>query len=260
MNQVNIKLDQSNRAKSDFLSTLGHELRTPLNAIIGSSEMLLAKKCDEEEQDSLLKIVLTSASALLECMNGMLQFVKIERSETNIDPTNTKQELFNLRAIVHEVCNIASLAAMKKNLTIRTKWNIDDEVVTVFGCSMDIKAFLMNLITNAVKFTEQGYICVDVRVFKNETSFSIEDTGIGISDEFKSKMFQPFSQQDMSISRRYGGTGLGYVETHSLHLSTVCRFVKCWLKKWEEQSHLKARWVKVQLFKCLCHCHGHQAV
>lgn len=200
--------EAGNKAKSEFLATIGHEIRTPLNGILGMAELLAQKQLPEEET-GYVRTITSSGNTLLEMINEILDFAKIEYGSLE-----TEQIVFRLDELVREAAAVVEGKALEQNDEL--KLNIDPTLEKAFIKSdpTRLKRVLLNLLSNAVKFTENGSIHVDVVAGKVvaetlELKISVKDSGIGIAEEAQKQLFTAFHQVDSSISRRFGGTGLG---------------------------------------------------
>ncbi len=199
--------EAANEAKSSFLANISHELRTPMNGIIGMTELALETDLSPEQRD-LLDTARTSALSLLQMLNDVLDFSKIEASKLELE-----QIPLDLHKLVAETAKVFALQAKQKHLSFSCE--IAPNVpVRVTGDPGRLRQILINLLGNAIKFTHAGG--VDVRIGTESSSpvdvflrFAVSDSGVGIPRDKQAVIFQPFSQADGSMTRRYGGTGLG---------------------------------------------------
>lgn len=207
--------EASSKAKSDFLSTMSHELRTPLNSVIGMSYVLLADN-PREDQEENMKVLHFSAGSLLSLINDILDFNKLEYGKLELESI-----VFNPAELIRGIYSGLKFQAEEKGLdftlTLDDRLNAGD----LQGDSTRLLQILFNLIGNAIKFTSKGRVMLVVDIVKEtadftELKFTIQDTGIGISNDQRDIIFEPFSQASSNITRKFGGTGLGLAITKQL--------------------------------------------
>lgn len=199
--------DTANRAKSEFLANMSHEIRTPMNSITGMAQLLEQTKLTDE-QTKYMDIMRLSLDGLISLVNDMLDISKIESGRIDLE-----KRVFSLRSSIHEVVTMQESRRQMKDLVVQVDIldSIPDNLV---GDSLRLKQIILNLFSNAIKFTEQGAITIAVTLEDLEENeiilkIMVTDTGIGISSQAMQSIFEPFMQEDPSITRKFGGTGLG---------------------------------------------------
>ncbi|NLV00429.1 histidine kinase [Marinomonas sp. UCMA 3892] len=203
LRQAKAKAEASVESKASFLANMSHEIRTPMNAIIGFSDILLESEISGENKKHL-SIISKSARSLLHLLNDILDSAKLEKNKLELDI-----QPFVLANSVDTVISTLWLQARNKGLELN--FNIEKDVAVAYlGAEDRIRQVLMNILGNAVKFTEKGHVTLNVlKLQDGKIRFSVTDSGIGIPEERLTHIFDPFTQADASMSRRFGGTGLG---------------------------------------------------
>ncbi|KXJ91220.1 hsp90-like protein [Microdochium bolleyi] len=207
---------EASRLKSQFLANMSHEIRTPITGVIGMAELLLDLPLGEEQKEYALNIG-RSANALLTVINDILDFSKVESGRLDIEEVQ-----FSLSVVVQDVSKMLSFAAERKHLDFRSDISQDiADGLVVLGDPGRVRQIMTNLLTNSIKFTNQGHVSFSVLKEREygdtiEIKFVVEDTGIGIDDDVQKRLFRPFSQGDPSTARKFGGTGLGLTISKNL--------------------------------------------
>lgn len=203
---------EGSRVKSEFLANISHEIRTPLNGILGFTKLLKGSHIDNRQAD-YLDIIEKSSMNLMTIINSILDLSKIDAGKLELENVE-----FNLRDLIEDALKIQAPEAHRKSLELASLI-FSDVPVFVKGDPLRIKQILLNFISNAIKFTEQGNVTVRIHAMKQKKQdakqvtlqFDVSDTGIGLSEDQRNNLFKEFSQADSSISRKFGGTGLGLV-------------------------------------------------
>lgn len=217
--QLEVAKDEAERAaqvRSQFLAMISHEIRTPMNGVLGMVDLLMDSELSEEQRN-YCEMIYKSASTLIQTLNSILDFSKMESGKIELE-----EYPFDPYELVQDVVQLLAPETGKSLLHVKIEF--DERVpACVIGDVTKLRQVFMNLIGNAVKFTKEGYIYVRARMLNEGKNgehcvieFEVEDTGIGIAEEKMALLFQPFSQLDSSMNRRYGGTGLGLAISKSI--------------------------------------------
>lgn len=205
--QMKEKAEQAAKAKSQFLSVMSHELRTPLNAVIGITHLLMQSQPREDQQEDL-RTLQFSGESLLHIINDILDFTKLDSGKIELSAID-----FNLRELAQSLYQSFSFKAKEKSIVFDVEY---DEKMPFYvkGDNFRLSQVLNNLISNAIKFTQEGFVKLKIEMIENQggsyvTQFSVIDSGIGISEDKQQKIFEQFTQADSDTTRLYGGTGLG---------------------------------------------------
>ena len=208
-----IAAEEASIAKSEFLANMSHELRTPLNAIVGIINILDRDAKLDDRQREFIRTMNLSANSLLGLINDLLDIAKIESNEMTVE-----ERPFNLLDVLEEVRSIMNVRAVEKDLLLNVKAPQRQQMLFT-GDVVRIRQVLLNLVSNALKFTEAGFVNVLVRLpteIDGRIRIEVSDSGIGMSDEQMARIFDKFVQADDSITRRFGGTGLGLAIVRNL--------------------------------------------
>jgi len=208
------KAEESDRLKSSFLANMSHEIRTPMNAILGFTDLLIYSDLTPSEKHDYLNLIKRSGENLLTLINDIIDISKIESGELKIN-----EEQININQLINEVVNVGiSLCnTLNKNIDIKLKTSLNQDNYNITTDPLRLYQILINLVSNAVKFTAEGFIEINYEIFDNSILYiSVKDTGPGISEENKKIIFDRFRQVDESTIKKHGGTGLGLSITQSL--------------------------------------------
>ena len=200
--------ESANRTKSEFLATMSHEIRTPMNGVLGMAQLLLGDEVSASERRDYALTILNSGQILLSLLNDILDLSKVEAGRIELERLP-----LDIRRLLDDTATLFAESARQKGLSLRTDWS-GPAGDGYLGDPIRVRQMLSNLVSNAIKFTNEGSIAIAIEEVRRDDNaswlrFSVSDTGIGVPPEKQALLFRPFSQVDSSTTRRYGGTGLG---------------------------------------------------
>ena len=195
--------EESDRLKSAFLANMSHEIRTPLNGILGFTELLVDPDFDQEQKNEMSQIILDNGELLLTIINDVLDLSKIEAGQIVLN-----RSLFEVQKLMNEIKKSFDLKALKMGLELRISTSKISPEIKIQSDFMRLKQVLTNLVGNAIKYTEKGYVEIGCFEKHDELIFYVKDSGIGISNNSKEKIFERFNRHD-AFTKKFGGTGLG---------------------------------------------------
>jgi CheY-like chemotaxis protein/nitrogen-specific signal transduction histidine kinase len=206
--------ESANRAKSAFLANMSHEIRTPLNAILGFGGLLNDPNLSADQRSEFMDTITRNGKQLMQIIDDILDLSKVESEKMTFEMVPV-----SIHEIMEDVSKVMMMSARKKHIDFRISWEMSEGFEMTQKVKTDphrLKQILMNIVGNAIKFTDKGHVLLTVKCSNRESlprqiEFIVEDTGRGISEEQRAKIFKPFAQADFSITREFGGTGLGLV-------------------------------------------------
>jgi PAS domain S-box-containing protein len=205
------KAEESDRLKSAFLANMSHEIRTPLNSIIGFSELLTDANFDAEQHTEFARIINENGNSLLVILSDIMDISKIEAGQIRV-----KKSVFVVNGFMADIQREFAYKAATKGIELKLDQLNPEEKITLVSDETKIRQIIVNLVSNALKFTHEGYVEIGFRRIDEQVLFHVKDTGIGIPPAFHQQVFERFRQVDSSRTRKYGGNGLGLAISKSL--------------------------------------------
>lgn len=202
---------ESDMLKSNFLANMSHEIRTPLNSIIGFSELLGDPDFNEEQKAEFIKTIVQNGNNLLSVISDIIDISKLDSGQVNI-----RKHFFPVSRLLNDIYKEFFFRAKNKGIGLRVVHPLDADVLMIESDEDRLRQVLTNLVGNAIKFTETGYIEISYNLKNNDVVFRVKDTGIGIPHDFQKKIFERFRQVEEGFTRKYGGNGLGLAITKNL--------------------------------------------
>jgi signal transduction histidine kinase len=199
-----LKARESDSLKSAFLANMSHEIRTPLNSIIGFSDLLLDPFFGADQHAEFAGIIKENGNNLLTIISDIMDLSKIEAGQVQV-----KKQLFSVNQLINDLQKEYSFRAIEKGIELRLDPLMPEEEVFIESDEAKLRQVLINFVSNAIKFTEKGFVEIGIRTTGNFIQFQVKDTGIGISDEYHKQVFERFRQVETANTRKYGGNGLG---------------------------------------------------
>jgi signal transduction histidine kinase len=205
------KAEENDRLKSAFLANMSHEIRTPLNSIIGFSELLSDPDFQSDDRYNFARIITNSGNNLLAIISDIMDISKIEAGQLEVH-----KNVFSVNRLIQDIYNEYRIKALDKGIDFQISPCLPSNETLIESDHIKVKQVLVNFVGNALKFTEMGTIKIGIEITGRSVLFMVTDTGIGIAEQYHSRIFERFRQVEGSLTRRYGGNGLGLAISKSL--------------------------------------------